>query len=247
MGSKIYKGKTNKFVRKVNTMKKIVTRVAVLCLTLAILLCGSLSVSASSYVSNVVCEDFSSADSCNFLAPGDMNADGLVNAVDAAELRKLLLKGFNDSSYTAVFAALGSDAKYSDVNGDAEINIVDLVRQKKHMAESFSFVKDGVMQLNGKSAYAGEFTSIMGTGASYVIKYSYKSDASIKVIISGLGDDIVYENAAVAEMTAVEYTIKTPLSLAAADGIELQIIGVGVVDSFSVNRINMDNEFVEIW
>ena len=227
-------------------MKKISARLIVMYLVLTLLTCSMLNVSATTYVKNVV-SDFTTADDCSFLAPGDLNADGRVDSVDSVELRKLLLKGNDDTSYVAVYAANEESAKYSDINGDSFVNLKDLVRQKKNMVEDFKFITDGEMALNGNSAYNGEFISVLGTGASYEISYSYKSDAPVKIKINGLGDEIVYEDAAAAEMTAVTHTFKTPLSIGEVSGIELQIIGVGTVKDFTVTRINMDNELVENW
>jgi len=228
-------------------MKKSATRLAVVCLAVAFSMCSALGVSAENYVANVVDDDFSSATECEFLAPGDLNGDGSVNAIDSVELRKLMLSDLDDKSYDAVYASEGDTAKYSDVNGDDNVDIKDLVRQKKELAENFVLVSNGAMSLNGNSAYSGEFISVMGTGATYEISYSYESEASIKIIINGLGDEIIYENDAVSELTSVTYTLKTPLSIDDVTGIELQIIGVGTVEDFSVTRINMDNELVESW
>lgn len=222
-------------------------KLAVVCLALAIMACSAVGVSAATYVANVVNADFASAATCEFLAPGDMNADGAVNATDVTALRTLLLSELGGGDYDVVFAANGIDAKYSDVNGDTTVDARDVVRLKKNMAESFQFISDGVMILNGNSSYKGDFLSVMGTGATYSVSYDYKSDAPVKVVISGLGDDIVFEDAAASSLTTVTHTLETPFSIETQDSIELKIIGVGTIDNFSVTRVNMDNELTENW
>ena len=227
-------------------MKKIAARLVVLCLVLTLLICSTLSVSATTYVKNVV-SDFTTAADCDFLAPGDLNADGKVDAADSVKLRQLLISDLGDGSYNTVFAAKGEVSKYSDTNGDDFVNLKDLLRQKKNLAENFEFISDEAMSINGNSAYNGEFISVLGTGASYKISYSYKSDTPVKVRINGLGEQIVYEDAAATKITSVIHTFKTPLSIDETAGIELQIIGVATVKDFTVTRINMDNELVENW
>lgn len=228
-------------------MKKSVRKLISLGLAAAFSVIGMLSVSATEYVEKVVAEDFTTASACEFIAPGDLNADGSVNADDSVSLRKLLLSNLEDKSYDAVYASKGAEAKYSDINGDKNVDIKDLVRQKKNLTENFVFIEDGAMSLNGNSAYIGEFISVLGSGAEYEISYTYKSDSSIKVMINGLSEEIVYENEAASDSTTVTNTFKTPLTLAEANGIELQIIGVGLVENISVTRINMDNDLVENW
>jgi len=226
-------------------MKRIARKLLVFALVAAFSVVSASGVTAAEYVENVVSEDFTSA--CKFLAPGDMDADGSVNAEDAVALRKLLLSNSGDKTYDAVFAAKGSEAKYSDINGDSLVDIKDLVRQKKNLTENFVFVENGAMSLNGNSSYKGDFISVLGSGAEYEISYTYKSDSDLLVKINGLSEKIVYENEAATDSTTVTKTFKTPLTLTETDGIELQIIGVGSVENISVTRINMDNDLVENW
>lgn len=226
-------------------MKKIVRKLIVFGLVAAFLVVGTLGVTAAEYVENVVSEDFTSAG--EFLAPGDMDANGSVNAEDAVALRELLLNNNGDKAYDAVYAAKGAEAKYSDINGDDLVDIKDLVRQKKNLTENFVFIENGAMSLNGNSSYKGEFISVLGTGAEYEVSYTYKSDSDLLVKINGLSEEIVYENEPVADSTTVIKTFKTPLTLTETDSIELQIIGVGSVEYISVTRINMDNDLVENW
>lgn len=228
-------------------MKKSVRKLITLGLATTFSVISILSVSAAEYVEKVVAEDFTTASVCEFIAPGDLNADGSVNANDSVSLRKLLLSNLGDHSYDAVYASKGEEAKYSDINGDENIDVRDLVRQKKNMVENFVFIENGAMSLNGNSAFVGEFISVLGSGAEYEISYTYKSDSSIRVKINGLSEEIVYENEAASDFTTVTETFKTPLKIAETDGIELQIIGVGSIENISVTRINMDNDLVENW
>lgn len=207
-------------------------KLAVLGLALALLACSAIGASAATYVANVVDEDFASASDCSFSAPGDMNADGALNATDATSLRKLML---------------GNSNSHGDINGDFAIDVRDLVRQKKVIAAQEQHIVDGALALNGSSVYSGDFLAKIGTGASYVINFDYMSEAPIKVVISGLGDDIVLEAAASTTLTSATFTQKMPLTKIASGDAELRIVGVGTVDNFSVTRINMDNELIESW
>lgn len=229
-------------------MKSKAIKIAALCLAITLIFSCMLCVSATEYTVDVLAEDFAAAD-CDFLAPGDLDADGALNATDAVSLRKLLIEDETDGTYTAVYTAKGEEAKYSDVNGDDAVNILDLVRQKKNIANEFTLVDtaEGTMALNGNTAYTGEFVSKMGTGAEYKVAFSYKSDSAIKIKINSMGEEpIVIEKAAANDLTAVEEVIKTPLEFA-ENGIEFQIIGQGEVSEVSVTRTNMDNEYSENW
>lgn len=229
-----------------NSMKKC-KKIAVLGMALALLISGAVNVSAAKYVATVVEEDFASAAASKFVAPGDMNADGSLNADDASTLRKQLISAQGTGSYDAVVSAKGEASKYSDINGDGIVDIRDLVRQKKNTVANRQFISGGTMTVNGNCAYGGDFLSAMGTGATYVVSYAYKSDAPIKVVISGMGEDVVYENAASSTLTTVTEILKTPLAFDANGGVELKIVGTGTVDNFVVTRINMDNELSENW
>ena len=206
-------------------VKRVVKKIISLSLATAFCIICTLSVSATQYVEKVVNEDFSLKSECLFLAPGD----------DLVSLRKMFL---NDNSAKSI---------YSDVNGDEMVDIRDLVRLKKNIANNFEFIDNGVMLLNGNSAYKGDFISVMGTGAEYELEYTYKSNSPIKVKINGLGEEITYESDASADYITVTQTFKTPLKITKSNDIELQIIGVGSIKNFKVTRINMDNEHVENW
>ena len=59
----------------------------------------------------------------NTVDPGDINEDGVINALDLTLLRKYLLDIFED----------GIDYTLADLNGDNTINILDLIRLKKQI------------------------------------------------------------------------------------------------------------------
>lgn len=217
-------------------------KIAAVILSLAVLFSCVMSVSATNYVVDVLSEDFESA--VEFLAPGDLNADKALDASDVVALRKLLIEDETDGSYTAVFGA-NADAKYSDVNGDAAVNVKDLVRQKKVAASDYSVTADGALVLNGNSAYTGDLFADMGTGAQYKISFKYKATGVIKVKINAMGETIEVRKAAASNWKTAEATFTTPLEF--AEGIDLQVIGVGSIDDLVITRINMDNEYSENW
>lgn len=226
-------------------MKKRIVVILALCLSITALMCGSLSVSASSYVVNVIAEDLSSESDCNFLAPGDMDADGEVGADDLVILRQLLLTHIRDNAYTAVYKANGEKAKYSDINGDEFVDIKDLVRIKKNSVKNFLFVNNGVMSLNGNSAFKGEFTSVLDEDTVYEVCLTYKSDSPIKIKIADLDEEVVFDS--VSKVSTVAKTIETPSTITDAKGIDFQIIGVASIESISVTRGNIDNDLVDNW
>ena len=184
-----------------------------LVLALAFTLSGIVCVSAAKYVSKPVAEDFEAK--TNFLIPGDLDADGNVDAEDYTQLRTLVL---NDQT-----------AKYSDVNGDDASNICDLVLQDVNAKSDF--VADGVMNLNGKSVYNADITSLLNTGAEYKVTYTTSGDVTVNLVgITG------------AQVSTSGDTSKTPLTLSDAD-IDLYVIGEGTVGNLQITRINMDNDY----
>lgn len=197
-------------------------------------------------------ENFDSASDCKFLAPGDMDADGIVNANDLVTLRGILLSRVNDDSYDTVYKTNGETAMYSDVNGDEFVDLKDLVRMKKNLAENFEFIKDGCMSLNGNSAYKGKFTSGLEANAKYEVTLTYKSDSPVKIKMADLGEEIIFD--AASEMKSVTKTFTTPVMITDDDGIELQIIGEALVDDFAITKVengeenyDIDNDIVDDW
>lgn len=228
-------------------MKKCVEKILVLGLVIIFSIIGSISVSASKYVEKVVDGNFAKNNDCEFLAPGDLDANEKVNAYDFTSLSKILFSDYKDCSYDTVYSVKGNIAKYSDITGDGQVNIIDLVRIKKILIENYDFVSDGIMKLNGNSAFAGDFISVLGKGAEYEVKVTYKSEAPINIKINGMDKEIVFTGNSSSDYTTVTKTFKTPLKLNVTDGIEFQVIGIGSIKNISVTRINMDNELVENW
>lgn len=226
-------------------MRKRKVVVLAVCLSIFTLMCGLLNVSAASYVENVIGEEFTSRSACKLLAPGDMDADGEVVADDLVVLKQLLLSDIKDTSYTAVYAAKGETAKYSDVNGDEFVNVKDLVRMKKNSAKNAEFVADGVMSLNGNSAFSGAFTSVLCADSVYEVSITYKADYPITVKMADLGEEIVFD--AQAKAATVIKTFKTPEKLNDTDGIEFQITGIASVENIAVTRVGIDNDIVDNW
>lgn len=223
-------------------MKKGIAVILALCLVVITLMCGSLSVCAASYV---IAEDFANASDCKFLAPGDMDADGTVVADDLVMLKQLLLSKKGGNSYNDVYKANGETAKYSDINGDGFVNIIDLVRQKKNSAKNSTFITDSVMVLNGNSAFTGAFTSVLGANAVYDIGLTYKSDSPVIIKISDLDEEIVFD--AASKTTTVVKSFETSANITNASGIDFQIIGVASIDDISVVRVNLDNDLADNW
>ena len=215
-----------------------------LCLAFTFILCGGISASAKNYLANVVAEDFVSVD-CEFIAPGDMDSNGTVNENDLSALKKLLLRDKN-GNYNEVIASIGAAAKFSDTNGDNTVDIRDLVRIYKNIENNNPHIKDGALQLNGICIYDGPISDAMGAKVEYTLEYTYTSDAPIKVVISGLGNDIVFEDVADTNAT-VTHTFTTPRSFKGSAGAELKILGNGTVSDFSLKRPAFDNELEENW
>ena len=193
-------------------------KVLAMSLALTFLVCSMLNISAAKYVANVVAEDFETS-ATDFLQPGDIDADGDIDTADYTELRGLILKS--------------ETATYSDANGDNVSNICDLVLQNENKATDF--VSDGAMNLNGKSYYGAEITSVITTGAEYKVIYETSGDVTVK--LNGLKD---YDGNAVT-VTESGYTFKT--ATAAPEDVELYVIGNGTVKNFAITRINMDNDY----
>lgn len=221
--------------RRILKMKKTLSIILALCM-LAGLATGSLGVLAeTASVSDphrVLTEDFASKDACQFLAPGDIDANGIVNAEDLAQLRQMLLKD--------------EESKYSDVNGDESVDIRDLIRLKRNIANNDEFIANGVMSLNGSSAFKGAFTGSLCENAEYEIKLIYRSDAQVTVKLADLDKKIIFD-AASESSTEVRKTFTTPESITDEDNIDFQIIGIADIEYISVTRIGVDNDVEFPW
>ena len=226
-------------------MKRVIALILSVCLLCVSFSCSFLNVCAASNVINVITEDFSSSTDCEFLLPGDMDADGQVSADDLVLLRQLLLSNIKDNSYTAVYKANSETAKFSDINGDKYVNIKDLVRQKRNSVNGFEFIADGVMSLNGNSAFNGTFTSVLATGVIYQVSLTYKSDCPVTVRMGDINKEIVFDTAS--KTSTVTKTFETPVTITDKEGIEFQIIGIANIENISVTRVNMDDDLVDNW
>ncbi len=193
-------------------MKKI-SKILAIFLALTLVIGSAIGASAAKYVAKAVSENFET--STEFLIPGDLDASGKIEATDYETLRGLIL---NDQT-----------AKYSDVNGDSDSDICDLVLQD--MNSKSDFVAGGVMNLNGKSFYNADFSSVLATGAEY--KVTCTASDNVKIKLEGFSNAQAIESG---------YTFKTPLTLSNAD-IQLYVVGEGTVDDLAITRINMDNDY----
>lgn len=194
-------------------MKTKTIRFLALALTLALIVGAISSVSAAKYVSKPVSESFEAK--TEFLQPGDVDIDGDVDDQDYTSLREMLL--YNAASL------------YSDTNGDEITNICDLVLQKAN--KDVEFLKDGKMNLNGRSVYGKNINSLLNSGAEYKITYTASGDVTVK--LDGIND---------ADITASGATFKTPTNLKNTD-VLLYVIGEGSIESLTISRTNMDNDF----
>ena len=209
-------------------MKNKAFRFTVFCFIVAFGMNFAFPCSAARYATFAVDEDFSSSAQCKFLEPGDMNANGSVNASDLAQLCQVLL--------------CDTQNMYSDVNGDLQVDILDLIRAKKNSLHDF--LNDGSMNLNGNSIYNGDFIASLRSGVTYQIRCKYKSTSAVTVRISGLGTEKVFTLASTnGEWATVTNNFNTPLTIANHTGIELQVIGTALVDDFEVKQLNTDNEY----
>lgn len=207
-------------------MKKIF-RFAISCLAIVLAFNVTFSCAAARYYTYAVNESFNSAKT-EFLTPGDIDADGKLNADDLIQTKKFLLTNQSNT--------------YADANGDGDFDILDLIRSKKNTFDMF--VENGVMNLNGKSIFKGEFVSKLNTGVSYQLNCKYKSDSDVLVKIRGIGEDkeitLSSTSGAYLDFTN-EFT--TPFVINGTEEIELEVIGIATIDTFEVKQLNADNEY----
>ena len=220
-------------------MKTNVSRFAAMLLCFAVILSGVLCVSASKYKSSIVSEDFSG--SSLFVCPGDVDFNGAIEAEDLSSIIDTLLHA--SSSDYATLVSLDDTLKYIDVNGDASVNILDLVKTKKNIAGE-KWVKDGTMEFDGKCVYSVSLVPMMNTGATYRITYRYKATTPLTVSYNNAGTVQTSNEATASEWTTAQYTVTTPLTKGSAQQFDLKVQGAGEFDSFTVERVNMDNELV---
>ncbi|MBE6787007.1 MAG: hypothetical protein E7537_01510 [Ruminococcaceae bacterium] len=222
-------------------MRKVLKSVLFLILLCFIIL-NFLVVSAKKYQKDVVVCDFKNGESA-FLIPGDYDGNGLIDESDINNLRALILS-IKNNNYSGVFEN-DLNTIYSDSNGDAIIDIRDLVIQYENKDKNF--IIDGSLMLNGNSAFSKELLSNLGTGAEYKIQYSYEDNGDIKVKLNGI-DNLILDKTSTEKndgLITVTREIKTPFIIEEVKGIELQLVGFGKVKEFSITRVNMDNELID--
>ncbi len=223
-------------------MKRKVSCFIAMLLVVSFVLAGFLCVSALKYKENVVADDFSDASKSFFVCPGDIDNNGKLDSEDLSSLVSTLLSA-SGTAYSDVVSQF-EGAKYSDVNGDESVNIIDLVKLKKNISAENFFRSDGTLAFDGKCVYCKSLVNDMGTGATYRITYRYKASTPLTVKINAIGEEKSYSNAISSDWQTAEYTVKTKLSKGSAKDFDLRIDGKGVLDSFNITRLNMDNETV---
>ena len=194
-------------------MKNKTLKILSLCLVLAVALSCVLSVSAAKYVTNVISK---SSDYAAFVQPGDTNMDKKVDASDYSELREMLLNNVA--------------SRYSDVNGDEDTDICDLVLQSE---QPDAFVDGAKITLKGKSVYGADIKAALTAGAKY--KLTFKKTGDVTVKISGIKD----YNGNVIATSASDYIFKTPKTIS---DVSLEIVGDGTIENLKLVRVDMDND-----
>ncbi len=213
-------------------IKILLTMVMISLLTLT----SSFGVSAKEYKENVINENFDS-NKGTFLIPGDMDEDGTVDTDDLNDLRKILLTEHSDWSYNAIVNA-EANGKFSDVNGDSCVDIRDLVCQK--INEENTFINEGKMNLYGNSSLKEDFISSLGTGATYQLSVTYSASSDIEIYIPCVSKEYTLSK----DNTSFTETFKTSTAKLSNDNkIGFRIAGRGKIESISVKRINMDNDY----
>lgn len=197
---------------------------------------------------------FENSSACGFAAPGDLNVDGEVAADDLVMLKKIVIQS-EKANYSEVYLAFGNEAKYSDVNGDEAVNVLDLVRLKKNLSDVVSFIESGIgvnesggMNLNGNTAYVEDIVSSLDEDCYYKISYSYKSNSDIKVRIAGITDKSQsFVSPQSNEWKNCSHIIGISENLVKGSEIELQITGKAAIDNFSIEKVVIDNDLSEAW
>lgn len=187
-----------------------------------------------------------------FLAPGDLNSDGNVNALDLVMLRLILLTS-DACDYDELCKEIGSDAKFSDANGDSSVNILDLVRVKKCVDRIFIESDGGVngtagMNVYGNVSYSGGLSSVLTKDRYYKLSFSYKSDEPLKFTINGISaQKYVFNTSASSDWKTETYIFGTAEDFTSISDIEMQICGSGIVDNIAIVPCTIDNDLPDIW
>lgn len=229
-------------------MKKILKGLVTVFVILSVLICSVFFVSAAN---SDVSIDFEKG-SFGFIAPGDLNADGSVNAGDLVLIKKILLNT-NKVKYAEVYSEIGLEAKFSDANGDNNINVIDLVRVKKCVEREFIGKTNGVngsagMNIYGNVSYVGGLSTILSADKYYQISFDYKSDDALKLTVNGISNqEYVFKSEPSADWAKKTYLIATAEKFVSTSDIEVKICGNGVVDNITITPCTIDNDFANIW
>lgn len=240
------KSKTMKVVKR---MKKSLIGMITVFVIAAITVCSAFCVSAAD--TDTVTFDFE-AGSGDFIPPGDLNANGRVDAEDLVLLKKVLLST-TKAGYSEVYAEIGIDAKFSDANGDGNVNILDLVRAKKSAAKTFIGTDVGIngtagMNIYGNVAYSGELTQMLKADKYYRISFDYKADSALKLTVNGISNQVyAFESKASDDWQTETYLIATAEEFGTVSDIVLQICGSGVVDNIKITPCIIDNDLADPW
>lgn len=203
-------------------MKGKVKRLLAASFAITLLASGTLNSAAAE--NEVISVDF--GNSRSFAALGDLDVDGKLASSDLTLLRKILLKTSDEGE------------KYANVNGDEKINIRDLVRLKKDIADDKkpAAVVDGALELNGTAYYTDELVSLMKPNTEYQITYKVASENGIEISVKGAKADTVVYNSGKGTKT-FSHILKTGETLTPDSGLELALSGVGTIDEITVNEI----------
>ena len=165
---------------------------------------------------------------------GDVNRDGIVNGTDITSIINYLIgKTLSDS--------------YLDVNGNSDVNIIDLVLMKK-LCDKVIPVRANVGRgpskglvvdsTNPEIAYKNALVSSMKTNTTYQLTYDCKTDSNVRFTIKGAKvGNVVSDSGVCANFTTKSLLFTTGNSLTADLGNEFIITGNGTVDNISVEEV----------
>lgn len=183
-------------------------------------------ISANAETETVLSVDFSNPNDEDLFRyrnlAGDLDDDGAINATDLTVHKKVLLE-------------ISEETDLCDVNGDGNIDILDLVRLKKLTVNGVpALVENNALEFDGTVSYKGAIVSQMTANTYYKISYSYKTDDTLTVRLNGVSaNGIIKEHSAKSDMTDVEFVVLAD-SLNANTGLELIFEGSGTIDDLSI-------------
>lgn len=218
-------------MKVVKALKKAIKSFAIFGVA-AVLLSAAFTVGAAS---PAMTTDFTETQYASFVALGDMDKNGTIEANDLVLMRKHFL-GID-----------GVDAKYSDANNDKCDDIRDLIRLKKLLAaNNTSAVKAGAGS-NGAAAlvlgsnavyYNGDFVKGLKANTNYQLTVTYKSSDKLNVKIYGVAaNTLSFTESASSDFTVANRVFTTGSALTENSGFEIELSGSGTVASVSVTEI----------